>query len=335
MDKPFSETVQTTTLGVAIVNYATPELVIDCLNSIKKTCSQFEQIHVVVVDNCSPDNSVALIDNFITHEGLTNWIKVISAGKNGGFAYGNNVALSELVPLNCDFYWLLNPDTIAHENAAYSLVEHLQKHENVGITGSKQVNAHGEQLSSAFNFPSPLGELLTGAKFGFLDNLLPNRIVPVQKPKNGHSYDWLSGASLMIKSEVINKLDHLDDDYFLYYEEVDYCFQIKRLGYDLHYVDDSVITHFVGSSTDIQNKQKPVPLFWFESRRRFFIKSYGRFWAIIADIFHFIGLLMFTFKRALKRVIGKGIKKNQSNESLPPKYMSTFLKSSSFLKGTQ
>lgn len=312
-------------LGIAIVNYCTPDLVIDCLKSLEAEAQKFSSCLVYVVDNCSPDNSSAQIKSFIKDAGFETWVTFINADKNGGFAYGNNLAIKPLLESGCDYIWLLNPDTVIFDSAATKLVEFLQSNPLAGIAGSKQVNAQGEKLTSAFNYPSILGELLTSAKLGILDRLLPNKVVPVHQPKNCHQYDWVSGASLMAKRAVFDVVEKMDDDYFLYYEEVDFCFQAKERGFASYYVDESVIKHFVGASTGITNKVKPVPIYWFNSRRRFLIKSYGRLGAIGADLLHIVGLGIYTFKGLLKKEQAK----------LPPKYVSSFLSHSSFVKGIE
>jgi len=308
-------------VGVVIVNYKTADLVKECLKSLFNELTYLPNLQVTVVDNDSPDDSFSDLSSFINDKSWQNWVEIVSSGKNGGFAFGNNVAIKPFLKQNKDYIWLLNPDTFISEKAGVKLVEFLENNPKSGIAGSHQQDENGKTLVSAFNYPSAIGEFIGAFKLGILDKLFPSKVISDHNPKNNQSYDWMSGASLLVRKSVFEDVGIMDEKYFLYFEEVDFCFKVKKHGYTINYVQDSAISHYVGASTNITDIQRPKPKFWFDSRRRYFVKNHGRLYAAIADINHLLGLSLYKLKQCLKR--GK--------DDTPPEYFKSFLKYSSIM----
>jgi hypothetical protein len=313
-------------VGVAIVNYKTANLVIDCLESLHNELAFVPNLKVIVVDNDSPDDSFQVVSSFVEKRNWSNWITIKASSVNGGFAHGNNIAIKSFMKnLETNYIWLLNPDTFIEEKAGLSLVEFLEDNTNAGIAGSYQQDENRKQLVSTFNYPTPFGELIGSAKLGALDKLFSNSVIPQHNPINKKSYQWMSGASLMVKREVFEEVGLMDEKYFLYFEEVDFCFKAKKHGYSTHYIKESVISHYVGASTDITNVKQAKPQYWFDSRRRFFIKNYGLTSAYLADFNHLVGIVFFKIKQKIKA----------AEDDTPPNYLRDFIKFSSFFKGIE
>ncbi len=149
---------------------------------------------------------------------------------------------------------------------------------------------------------------------------MPQTLTPVAQP-----IDWLPGASLIIRREVFAAIGLMDDDYFLYYEETDFCLQAKRAGWDCWYVPESRVMHIVGQSTGVTVRdQRPrrLPAYLHISRRRFFVKNYGWLYAALVDIVWF-------FSRILSRII-HFLRGMQTNE--PPHVLKDFFFNSVFFK---
>lgn len=291
---------------IIIVNYRTAELVIDLLNSLEPGINILGGGRVAIVDNDSGDDSVNTIEASINQQGWGDWASVIPMESNGGFAYGNNAGI-ELAKLDAaDYVMLLNPDTIVKNNAVAELVSFMENNPKVGIAGSLLEDKEGKIDCSAHKFHSPLSELDSGARLGVLTRLLKKYVVS-EVPKNqAHSCDWVSGASMVIRAKVINDIGLMDENYFLYYEEVDYCWRAKKAGWDIWYVPESRVCHLEGASTGIKTKSKRRAGYWYDSRRRFFLKYYGVIGLIMADIFWGIGRISLIV-RTLLRLGGKGI----------------------------
>jgi GT2 family glycosyltransferase len=116
--------------------------------------------------------------------------------------------------------------------------------------------------------------------------------------------DWLPGASLLIRREVFETIELMDEGYFLYYEETDFCLQAARYGWECWYVPSSHVMHLAGQSTGVTtptDQPKRLPQYWFNSRRRYFVKNHGRLYAAIADTVWFLGFVSWRGRRLIQR----------------------------------
>lgn len=288
-----------------IVNYKSADLTIDALASIEDEVKSLGDVHVVVTDNASPDDSIAKIDGAVRSRNWT-WCSVIRLERNGGFAYGNNEGIRRF--LNGEdkpkYVWLLNPDTIAKPGAIGLLARHLDEHPNVGIVGSRMENPDGSPQSSAFRFPSIASEFEHGAKLGVISRLLSHYVVAPPPPEQIEQVEWLVGASMMIRREVFEAIGFLDDAYFMYFEEVDFCRRARKAGWPCVYVPESRVVHLIGQSSGVTDKSKRNqrrPQYWFDSRRRYFVKNHGRLYALLADLAFMTGFGFWRIRRRLQR----------------------------------
>jgi len=310
--------------GISIVNYKTSELTIKCLSALAREEKIFK---VIVVDNDSQDGSFEKILDAVFLEGWNNWVTVRQSGHNGGFSYGNNIAIREFlmnkqVP---EYFYLLNPDTVIHEGAVSHLVSFLEGLSAVGIVGSRIEDENGQALHSAFKFQTCLSELDRGFSLGILTKLLRRWVSDEEIPKTAVKTDWVSGASIMIRREVFEQVGLLDEAYFMYYEETDFCLQANRAGWECWYVPASRVVHLVGQSSGITNEKmtKKMPAYWFDSRRRYFLKNFGQIHACCADLFWLIGFISWKLRNLVQR-------KEDKN---PPNLFKDMLLNSVFFRG--
>ena len=287
-------------VAVVIVTYKTAQLAIDCLRSIDTERHHPDlAIAVTVVDNSSEDYDD--IKQAIQTNGWSDWVQVACPPKNGGFAYGNNygVKLASAVQAP-DYIHLLNPDTVVREGAMASLVQFLEAHLEIGIAGSSFENLDGSDWPIAFRFPTILSEIEEGLQFGLVSKFLAPWVVARTMGKSPERVDWVPGASMMIRRSVFDAVGGLDDHYFLYFEETDFCLRAKRLGFQTWYVPASRVMHIAGQSTKVTERQteaRRLPPYWFESRRRFFVQSYGLPYAVLADFCAVLARTLGTLKR--------------------------------------
>lgn len=269
---------------VAIVTYKSATFTIDCLRSIEpERSSAGAQIRVIVVDNASGD--APAIARAIAAHGWASWVRLIEAPKNGGFAYGNNMALRAAYETQPPaYFYLLNPDTCVVPGAIGALVRFLETHPQVGIAGGSVENPQGELGPFAFRFPSLLSEVERGLGMRLATYLLrPWAISPDPGPVP-QAMDWVGGASMMVRREVVDTIGGMDENYFLYFEETDFCFRAKAAGFSSWYVPESRVIHYEGQSTAAgQSRPRRLPPYWFESRRRYFVVTYGMPYAIMTD----------------------------------------------------
>lgn len=292
-------------LLVVIVNYKAHKLV---LNAVQSAITQLRphEDHIVIVDNDSKDDSVVEIEKTIAEKNWNNSVTLIASDINGGFSYGNNVGVNHFTKdgkLLFDFVLLLNPDTVVKDNAVNNLINFMDNNPKAGITGSRLEGEDGVVQCSSFRFPSVLSELDSSLRFGYVSKLLDKYRVPKPIPNKSEKTDWVAGASMMIKKAVFDDIGLMDEDYFLYFEETDFCLQANRAGWETWYVPQSRVIHFVGQSTGVvsgDTRKRRRPTYWFESRQRYFMKNHGVFYTMLADLAWGIGFLFWRIRRFLQ-----------------------------------
>lgn len=248
-------------LAIVTVNYGTPELTIRCIESVMNDRDQLPAFRMYIVDNQSPDASVKLIGDYLHTQKLDDWVSLIAAPENGGYAYGNNQALRTalaLAPIP-EYFWLLNPDTQVRPGAARSLIDFLKSHPKAGLAGSRLEDEDGTPQNSAFRFHSPISEFIGTMQLGLLDRLLGKHLVPMALQDQPFQAEWLAGASVMMKQQVVSDVGLMDEVYFLYFEEVDYFVAARAKGWQAWYIPESRVHHVVGAATGISDHRKKAP----------------------------------------------------------------------------
>jgi N-acetylglucosaminyl-diphospho-decaprenol L-rhamnosyltransferase len=286
---------------IVTINYRTADLVVESLRALKPQIEALGGGQVLVVDNASGDGSVEKIAAAIDTNNWSDWASVRAMDKNGGFAFGNNIGFTQAFASNqhVDYVMLLNPDSAAREGAIKSLVDFMDKNPEIGVVGSRLQNQDGGLEPSAHNFHSPLSELVEGARLGILTRLLSRCEVTPVVVDVPHRCDWVSGSSMMIRRRLIEDIGLMDEGFFLYFEEVDFFKRAANAGWQTWYVPGSVVMHIEGASTGIKSTQRR-PAYWYNSRRRFFVKHYGILGLVAADSLWTIGRLSFFVRRFLK-----------------------------------
>ena len=304
------------TVWIVIVNYRTADLVVDCLRSLAPQVGDLGGGRVVIADNASGDGSAEKIAAAIEAADWTSWAAVLPLPKNGGFSYGNNAGIraASAAKNPPDYVMLLNPDTVARPGSVRALIDFMEAHPDVGIAGSLLENATGGVDCSAHRIPSPLGELAGAARLGPLSRLLHRHVVSPPLRNEAHACDWVSGASMIVRRQVLEQIGPMDEGYFLYFEEVDFCCRARSAGWSVWYVPESRVLHLEGASTGIRAVAKRRPAYWYDSRRRFFVKHHGLGGLLLADLLWAIGRLSFLVRA------GFGLTRQEKNGD-PQRFM--------------
>lgn len=291
---------------IVIVNYRTALLTISCLRSLEQEVASSRSMRVVVIDNDSGDAEA--IEQSVVENAWQEWVTVIAAERNGGFSYGNNrgIELGLRWAEPPDYFLLLNSDTEVRGSAVTALVEFLDAHPEVGIAGSSFENPDGSDWPHAFRFPSIASQFEQGIRLGVVSRWLRHRIVAMTMGQHeAAKVDWVAGASMMIRRQVIESVGMMDEKYFLYFEEVDYCLQALRSGWQCWYVPQSRVMHICGQSTGVSSpsqNNRPLPDYWFASRSRYFVKNHGPWYARVADLAFIAG---FSLRLVRHKLTGK------------------------------
>jgi len=271
-------------IAVLIVTYKCAQLTIDSLRSVQaERGTAGLHIRVLVVDNASGD--LPAIAQAVEINEWSSWVTLIAAPRNGGFAYANNLAIEHAYLHGSPaYFYLLNPDAQVRRGAIGSLVRFLQTHPDVGIVGSSFENLDGTDWPIAFRFPTLFSELDNGLAFGFVTRLLRHWVVAQRMSMVPQPIDWVCGASMMIRSAVFVAIGGLDENYFLYFEETDFCYRARQAGFSTWYVPESRVMHIGAQSTGVTRGPQRLPTYWFESRRRYFAVTFGIGHAMAIDI---------------------------------------------------
>lgn len=252
-------------------------------------------MRVVVADNASGDDSVSTLRAAIRGAGW-DWAEVVPLDRNGGFAFGNNAAVRRLLSDRDppDYFWLLNPDTLVRPGAARPLIDFLSSRLDVGIVGGGLEYPDGKPQTAAFRFPSLPGEFEITLRFGIVSRLLERFRIPTPPAVHAHPTDWVNGASMMVRRGVFEGVGLMDESFFLYFEETDFCRRARSVGWKIWHEPASRVVHLEGQTTGVTGANRSSrrrPQYWFDSRTRYFRKHLGRTGALAADLIYLAGLI--------------------------------------------
>ncbi len=288
---------------IVIVNYRTGPLVVDCLRSLAPEVAGAPGTRAVVVDNDSRDGSVEHVAEALARAGWNAWAEIVVAPRNGGFACGNNVGLRAglaRVPVP-EAFWLVNPDTIVFPGALRAMTDLLRRNPRAGIVGSRIEGPAGEPECAAHRAPTLMSEFDVGARVGVITRWLSRHNLSPAGVDHPHPCEWVSGASLMLRRAVLDTVGLLDDGYFLYFEEVDFCTRARRAGWEVWHQPAATVVHLEAAATGVQGCRRTPP-YWFASRRRYFVRNYGGTYAALADLARISGIGLGWIYRRLTHV---------------------------------
>jgi GT2 family glycosyltransferase len=284
---------------VVIVTYKSAQLTIEAVRSLlTERATPGLSVRVVVVDNASGD--LPEIARVVEDCDWSSWVALVQAPRNGGFAYGNNLGIEHAYASRTPSYvYLLNPDAQVRPGAIGSLVRFLEAHPEVGIAGGSFENLDGSDWPIAFRFPNLIGELAQGLEFGVATYLLERWVTVRHMTKANQPVDWISGAAVMIRPEVLAAIGGLDENYFLCFEETDFCRRARSAGFPTWYVPESRVMHIGGFSTNPTRGR--LPPHWFEARRRYYVVSFGILHSMAIDVVSVIAHCLGSLKRIIQR----------------------------------
>ena len=255
-------------LSFIIVNWNTKGFLLPCVRSVFES-EQGISKEVIVVDNGSQDGSgTEAKETFAS-------VHLIENERNLGFAKAANQGLQRA---SGRYILLLNPDTQLKRGTVEQLMIFMDSHPEAGIAGAQLLNLDGSKQNSIANFPSLVTELLNKS--------LLRRLFPRKFPGKERSYsgpveaDSVIGACMIVRRDAIEQVGLLDEDYFLFLEETDWCYRMKKAGWKVFHVPQAEVYHFQGKSAEIAKKRARVE--FYSSRYHFFKKNRGNLqWFIL------------------------------------------------------
>jgi hypothetical protein len=291
---------------VVLLNYRVPDMALACLEQLASQIPGHPGCQVALVDNASGDGSAERFAAAIEENGWQEWVSLVASPHNGGYAAGNNLAIRPALANRDtapDFFLLLNPDTLPRPGALEALYAFMVAHPDVGIAGSRLEDADGTQHQSRYRFPNLASELEARLGFGLVSRMLAHWKTAQPLVAASHEIDWVAGASMMVRREVFDQIGLLDECYFLYFEETDFCLRARKAGWRCWYVYESRVAHLASRSTGIDHvtRTRRVPAYWFESRRRYWVRNHGLLAAVVVDGVALAAVFVGSLREALQR----------------------------------
>jgi N-acetylglucosaminyl-diphospho-decaprenol L-rhamnosyltransferase len=284
-----------------IVNYRTAELAKRCLASLAREKTIVPQLEVRVVENASGDDSAAILRAELDRLGMSTWATVIESEENLGFAGGNNLALREALKQETphDAYLLVNPDVELYGGALHEMLQLQAREPQAALIGPATELQRGKLSPNSFRYPCILNAFSGGIQLGLIHKLLSRWDPRVPPQAKDHEADWISGGCMLIRSEVLVEIGIFDEEFFLYFEEVDLCLRARAAGHRCWYAHEAKIFHDAGAATGMRHDSKRsdrTPAWWFQSRRHYLKKHHGSPYLFFCDVAFLVG-------RCTKRLI--------------------------------
>lgn len=270
-------------VSIIIVNYNTKDLILQCLQSIFEHTIDIS-FEVIVVDNASNDGSCDSIKEKFPQ------VNLVSSENNLGFGKANNLG-ARLA--SGTFLFLLNSDTLLIENSIKILIDFFDKSNDhtIAVVGCKLLDLNKKPHISYGNFPSIYQEIFEYGLFKIFKKYYREKLSPsiIDNSTEIKNVDYIIGADMFFKKSVFDSISGFDEDFFLYYEETEICFRLKKLGYKIVWNPNTSIIHYLGSSGKSDEKFN----YWiFEQLQRsknlYYKKCYGN---LMAKIIKYLSIL--------------------------------------------
>jgi GT2 family glycosyltransferase len=255
-------------LSIVILCWNDQKVIGDCLRSIF-TGTHKTSFEVMVSDNGSTDGSVEFIHREFPQ------VRVLENGVNLRFAKGNNVGIDAS---RGEYVLILNPDTIVHEGTLDSIVAYADSHPEGGAFGCKVLNTDGTYQRCQWPPLTLRSEWFAALYLGWLSRVSEWFVAGAYTSWKGdteRTVGWLAGCCLLVRSELLKRLNGFDEQFFYYYEDTDLCRRVWEAGYSIHYTPDFAITHLKGQSTTSRFDPATFALDAEITRYRYYYKYYG------------------------------------------------------------
>ncbi len=277
-------------LSIIIVSWNVAELLAACLDSILKNTSSSLQIEIIVVDSGSTDNTIGML------KGSYPEIHLVENTENIGFVRGNNIGLKLA---QGRYILLLNPDTEIIGDTLHEMVNYLEANPAVGIVGPHTLNTDGTTQSTRRRFPTVTTGIFEATWLQkYAHRTVLERYYVQDQPDDGvFEVDWVQGSALMARREIYDQLGGLDEGFYMYSEELDWCRRAKLAGWQVVYLGTAHIIHHGGKSSEQVVAQRDIH--FHQSKLRYYRKYHG---ALVAHGLRLAIILLYLWQIGLESV---------------------------------
>lgn len=281
-------------LSVIIVSWNVRDLLRDCLRSLLADQGDLA-MEIIVVDGASVDGSAAMVVAEFPD------VHLIASAENLGFPKGNNVGMAVA---NGRFLLLLNPDTIVKQGALATMLAYLQAHPAVGLVGAQLLNADGSVQSSRRRFPTMATAFFEST---WLQPIAPKRLLDHYYVNDSGDdetvlVDWVMGACMMTRREIVDAVGGMDEAYFMYSEELDWQRRMVDAGWQVAYLPTAQVVHYTGKSSEQAVTARHIN--FQRAKLRYFSLYHGRWQAWFLRVFLLMGYLIQIGIEGAKGILG-------------------------------
>lgn len=311
---------------ISIINYCTEDMTRDCVVSVQEALKEHPSAHIVIVDNLSPDDSAKALKEWIDQTPMPVPVTFVQSDTNSGFSGGHNQGMAAV---DGRYYLILNSDAVVRPDFFDEILAVADANPKAGLIAPKIIYDDGEVQDSSFRFASPGSELIASANSGPVTKLLKRYDISLGPDPKEEDIDWVSFACVLLRKEMVAEIGPMDEGYFLYFEDAEYCLRAKRAGWGVKRAPLAKLVHFRGGSGPVKSLQKAkkrLPKYYYSSRTRFLYQAHGWLGLWSANLLWYLGRVLANARRLAGKQVpqvatsqGKDLWVNATNP-LGPRY---------------
>lgn len=279
-------------IAVSIINFRTLDLTLNCLRSVLEDIGDLDDpgtAQVVVVDNASDDGSPDTIAQWIAQQPKGTPVQLVRSEVNTGFSGGHNLGINAI---KAEHYLVLNSDAVLQRGFLRDILAAADANPRAGLIAPQIETNDADVQVSQFRFHGPLSELMRGAETGPVTALFRHRVVALDPPADPTQVEWASFACILLRGQMVQELGPMDEGYFLYFEDAEYCLRAHRAGWRIALARNAVAVHYRGGSGPVKAQaraRKRLPAYYYSSRTRFLYQAHGHLGLLAANLAWHLG----------------------------------------------
>lgn len=287
---------------VSIINFRTAELTLTCVRSVLADLGGLD-VHVVVVDNASGDGSAEIIADWIAAQPADTPVTLVRSAVNSGFSGGHNQGMAAA---DARYYLVLNSDAVLRPDFLAAIHDAAERAPQAGLVAPRLEGEDGTPQVSMFRFHGPQSEFVRGAATGPISRLFRGYTVALDPDPAPDQIEWASFACILLRGDMVRAIGPMDEGYFLYFEDAEYCLRARRAGWRIVHAPAAIAVHYRGGSGPVkklQGARKRLPRYYYSSRTRFLYQAHGRAGLYAANIAWHLGRSI----AAVRALVGKPV----------------------------
>lgn len=278
-------------IAVSIINYRTADMTLGCVGTVLADLARHPDLaaRVVVIDNASGDGSADGIAEWIAATATPVPVSLVRSATNSGFSGGHNQGFAAV---RADYYLILNSDAELRPGFFAALRAAIDADPDAGLFAPRLEAPSGEMQNTALRFHNPVSEFIRGINIGRVTRRLAHRDLFLGPDPDPDQVEWVSFAAVLLNGRMIADIGPMDEGYFLYFEDAEYCLRARRAGWRIRLVPEARASHAEGGSGDVipaHRARARLPAYYYASRTRFLYQAHGRGGLLAANLLWTVG----------------------------------------------